>query len=388
MLVEEGDTVAVGTPVAVLTATADEPFDLDAVPGASASAAVDPGSTGSAATDGEDAPRSDAAVERPRTPRRPPSRPRTRAAAPGNATLTPVVRRLLDEHGLDPADVIGSGRDGRITRADVLAAAANPPMAPAPASATNARSAIAPPESIIEPGPDDEVVPYSKARAATAEHMRRSLDTAAHALVAVPVDYAKVDPVRRAAKLSFLPFVARAVVDAIRDFPHVNASVDADRLIVHRAVHLGVAVDVDQEALMVPVLKGAHELRLRALSDGISDLADKARRRRLPGDAFGGGTFTITNVGSYGTVITAPIISRPQVAILSSDGVRMTPVAVPIDPEASPGGADGWAVAVHPVGNLSLSFDHRAIDGAYAAAFLARVRSIVEERDWSAEVAR
>jgi 2-oxoglutarate dehydrogenase E2 component (dihydrolipoamide succinyltransferase) len=229
---------------------------------------------------------------------------------------------------------------------------------------------------------DDEVVDFSKARIATAEHMVRSLATSAHALVAVEVDYATIDPVRRAAKLSYLPFVARAVVDAIREFPHVNASVDGDRLVVHRRVHLGVAVDVAQEALMVPVVAGADELRLRALSDAVADLAERARRRRLGGDELTGGTFTLTNVGSYGTLVTAPIINQPQVAILSTDGVRMAPVAVPVGTD----GERAWGIAVHPVGNLCLSFDHRAFDGAYAAAFLARVREILQTRDWSTEV--
>ena len=227
-------------------------------------------------------------------------------------------------------------------------------------------------------GIGDEVVELTKARAATAGHMRASLDTAAHALVVVGVDYSAVEPVRRAGGLSYLPFVARAVVDSLRRFPHLNASFDVDRLVVHGDVNLGVAVDVAGEALVVPVVRDAQDLRLRALSDMIDELADQARRRRLPGDAFTGGTFTLTNVGFYGTVVAAPIINLPQVAILSTDGVRMTPVAVRTE-------GDSWAVAVHPVGNLSLAFDHRAVDGAYAVAFLASVRSILEERDWQTE---
>jgi 2-oxoglutarate dehydrogenase E2 component (dihydrolipoamide succinyltransferase) len=208
--------------------------------------------------------------------------------------------------------------------------------------------------------------------------MMRSLATSAHTLVAVEVDYHQVDPVRRAAGLSYLPFVARATIDALAEFPHVNASVGDDVLIVHRKVHLGVAIDVEFQALVVAVVENAGELRLRALSDAIADLAARARSKRLSADDLTGGTFTITNVGSYGTVVTGPIINQPQVGILSSDGVKMKPVAV-----RSTGG--DWSVAVHPVGNLSLSFDHRAFDGAYAAAFLARVRDILETRDWSQE---
>jgi pyruvate dehydrogenase E2 component (dihydrolipoamide acetyltransferase) len=173
--------------------------------------------------------------------------------------------------------------------------------------------------------------------------------------------------------------VARAVVDAIAEFPHVNASVGQDELIVHPRINLGVAVDVDFQALVVPVVIDAGGKRMRALADEIGALADRARAKRLTGDDLSGGTFTITNVGSYGTLVTAPVINQPQVAILSTDGVKMRPVAV----RAASG---EWTIAVHPTGNLSLSFDHRAFDGAYAAAFLARVRDILETRDWTQEV--
>src|SRR4051794_29966827 len=227
-------------------------------------------------------------------------------------------------------------------------------------------------------GPDDDVVELSRARLATAHHMRASLDAAAHALVVVQVDWTAVDEARRASGLSYLPFVARAVMDGLGSFPNLNASFDGDRLVVHRRVPLGIAVDVAQEALLVPVVHDAHDLRLPALGAAIAEVADLARRRRLPGDAFDGGTFTVTNVGSYGTVIAAPIINPPQVAILSTDGVRMTPVAVRA--------GDEWGIGIRPVGNLSLSFDHRAVDGAYAAAFLARVRDLIEQRGWSVEV--
>jgi pyruvate dehydrogenase E2 component (dihydrolipoamide acetyltransferase) len=173
--------------------------------------------------------------------------------------------------------------------------------------------------------------------------------------------------------------VARAVVDAIGEFPNVNSSVGDDVLIVHPHVHLGVAVDVDFQALVVPVVKNADGKRLRALADEIAEQAAKARAKRLTADDLAGGTFTLTNVGAYGTLVTAPVINQPQVAILSTDGVKMRPVAL-----RAPNGE--WTIGVHPMGNLCLSFDHRAYDGAYAAAFLARVRDILETRDWSQEV--
>jgi 2-oxoglutarate dehydrogenase E2 component (dihydrolipoamide succinyltransferase) len=232
---------------------------------------------------------------------------------------------------------------------------------------------------VPQAGPDDDVEEFTKARRATAQHMVRSLATSAHTLVATEVDYHGLDPVRRSANLSFLPFVARATIDALREFPHVNASVGEDELIVHRRIHLGIAVDVEFQALVVPVIRDAGDMRLPALADAMASQAEKARSKRLTPDDLTGGTFTITNVGSYGTVVTAPVINQPQVAILSTDSVRMRPAAVRSE-------SGEWTVAIHPLGNLCLSFDHRAFDGAYAAAFLAKVRELLETRDWAQEL--
>ncbi len=354
VLVAEGDTVPVGTVLALIGGAAE-----------AVEAVEDPADRRRPAGRSDDTP-----APRPEPPRRQPAR----REASGRPNLSPVVARLLDEHGLSPGQVTGSGRDGRITRADVVAAAARPSTGAAPEPGP-ARAVVP------EPGPEDELVPFSSARRATAEHMRRSLGTSAHAFVATEVDYAAVDPVRRDAGLSYLPFVARAVVDALGEFRHLNASVGHDCLIVHPEVHLGVAVDLDGEALVVPVVREAGLLRLEALAGAMAGLADRARRRRLGVDELSGATFTLTNVGAQGTLLAVPIINQPQVAILSTDGVRPRPVAT--------SGPDGeWAVTVHPVGNLSLSFDHRAIDGAYAAAFLSRVRTILEERAWTEEVGR
>ncbi len=199
-----------------------------------------------------------------------------------------------------------------------------------------------------------------------------------HALVVTEVDYSAVDAVRRPHHLTYLPFVARAVVRAVHDFPHVNASVTDDGLLVHRQVGLGVAVDLDFEGLVVPVVHGADELRLPALAAGIDEVAERARARQLGMPDLEGGTITVTNVGSYGTVMAAPIINHPQVAIVSTDGVRVRPVAVRA--------GDDWALAFRPVGNLSLSFDHRAFDGAYATAFISRVRELLEQSAWEEEL--
>jgi len=224
-------------------------------------------------------------------------------------------------------------------------------------------------------------------RRVTAEHMVRSIATSAHALVAMETDFENVDRVRREFKdrfvaeegvsLSYLPFVARAVIDVLHKYPHLNASVGDDALIVHHDIHLGIAVDLALEGLIVPVVHNADGQSLRGLARSIADLASRARSRKLSADDISGGTFTITNPGPFGTFITVPIIAQPQVAILSTDGVTRKPVVVSVDGMES--------IAIHSVGTLALSFDHRAVDGAYAAAFLKDVAVIIATRDWKAE---
>jgi 2-oxoglutarate dehydrogenase E2 component (dihydrolipoamide succinyltransferase) len=377
ILVGDGETVRIGTVLAVITAGADD--EIGAPNEAPAPAPVL--AAASAAPASNRPPVAPAVAPAVGVASHPPA-----PTGNGNGFLSPVVKALLAEHGLSPADVRGTGREGRITRADVLATAAarRTPPASAPVITRGAESAAAVPVQArpyppAEPSGDDAVVEFTRARRSTAEHMARSLATSAHTLVVTEVDYHGIEPVRAAARLSYLPFVARAVIDGIAEFPNVNASVGHDELIVHRHIHLGVAVDVEFQALVVPVVHDAGDLRLPALSDAVAALAAKARAKRLSGDDLTGGTFTITNVGAYGTLVTAPVINQPQVAILSTDGVRMRPVALRA-------GSGEWTIGVHPVGNLSLSFDHRAFDGAYASAFLARVRDILEQRDWSQEV--
>jgi 2-oxoglutarate dehydrogenase E2 component (dihydrolipoamide succinyltransferase) len=233
------------------------------------------------------------------------------------------------------------------------------------------------------------VVPFSRIRRRTAEHMVRSKATSPHALVAVEVDYGNVDRVRLAEKdafrasegvaLTYLPFISRATVDALREFPELNASVGNDELVVHHDVNLGYAVDLDFQGLMVPVVHNADGMRLRALARAVGDVADRARASTLGPDDVIGGTFTITNVGSYGTTITFPVINQPQVAILSTDGIKKRPIVV-----EQADGSD--AIVIRPIGWLALAWDHRAVDGAYAAAFLKRVKEIIETRDWAQEL--
>lgn len=310
--------------------------------------------------------------------------------------MSPVVRKLIAENGLDVSRITGTGPGGRITRDDVIAvieggasrvvAPAPAPAAPAVAPTTASRPVTAP---RVVAGARDESIPLSKIRQATGAHMLMSKGVSPHAFSVVEVDFANVDATRSRVKddfkssegfsLTYLPFIARAVVDALVEFPHLNASVGENELIVHRYVDLGIAVDLEFQGLLVPVVRDAEEKRLRGLAREINDLASRTRSRRLTPDEISGGTFTITNNGSAGSVLTMPIINQPQVAILSTDAIVKKAVVVEI-----PGGGD--SIAIHPVGNLAMAWDHRAFDGAYAAGFLVKVKSILETRDWSSEV--
>jgi pyruvate dehydrogenase E2 component (dihydrolipoamide acetyltransferase) len=284
--------------------------------------------------------------------------------------LSPVVKRLLAEHRIDdPSLIPGTGAEGRITRDDVLAYVASRGGAP----------------------PAETTVPMSRIRQLTAEHMVRSVAISPHVLQAVEVDFHAVERLRGAAgeafraregfSLGYLPFVARAVCQAIPEYPHVNASVRGDALVVHHRVHLGIAVDLDRQGLVVPVVKDAAGKTVRALAVEIHRLADRARRGQLAPDDVTEGTYTISNSGPFGTLITAPIIHQPQVAILSTDGVRKRPVV--IERSAADGGD---AIEIRPVGVLAQCFDHRAFDGAYSEAFLRRVREILEQANFEAEL--
>jgi 2-oxoglutarate dehydrogenase E2 component (dihydrolipoamide succinyltransferase) len=416
ILVQEGETVPVGAKLAVIgdagSAPAPQP-QAQAQPaakpepqpdaGAAAPEPMEGDSAAEVATKAQQAGASEQQATAVATQDAPPDASGNGGGA-DSRVLSPVVRRLIAEHNLQPDAIPGTGAGGRITRADVLAyidkggAPAPAPAQPTPQSKPQPQAAPAaapspkpaPASSTVTAGDRDEVVAFSNIRRRTAEHMRRSIDTSPHAVVIMEVDYENVDRVRgpqrkrfkeeEGVSLTYLPFISRAVIDAIREFPHVNASMGNDELLVHRYVNLGIAVDMDFQGLIVPVVHDADGKRLRALAREIGDLGSRAKARKLGADDIVGGTFTLTNVGGYGTAMTIPIINQPQVAILSTDGVKPKPVAVPL--------ADGgYGIAVHPVGNIVLSFDHRAYDGAYAAAFLAKVKDILETRDWAQELA-
>ena len=403
--VAEGDTVPVGTVIAVVGAAGAAPAPTSApAPVAAAPAPVAVAPTPVVAPAPAPAP---APVVVASAPAPAPAVAAPAPVATSNKLLSPVVRRLVAEHGIDVNALVGSGPGGRITREDVLdhidrtglkatpVAAAPAPVvaAPAPVAAAAPTPVVAAPAPVARPAvvssDREQVIALSKIRKLTGSHMIMSKSTSPHAFSVVEVDYANVDRARSAIKdswkagegfsLTYLPFISRAVVDALREFPHLNASIDGDNLVVHGYVDLGIAVDLDYTGLLVPVVRNADGKRIRAIAREINDLASRARNRKLLPDEIQGGTFTISNNGSAGSVLTMPIINQPQVAILSTDAIVRKPVVVTA--------ADGSeSIAIHPVGNLSMSWDHRAFDGAYSGRFLARVKQILESQDWSAEL--
>jgi pyruvate dehydrogenase E2 component (dihydrolipoamide acetyltransferase) len=358
ILVEAGGTVKVGTPLAII-----DTGDLGSVAAPPRTAGVPVAPTPSATAVAPVAPVAPVASAAPVT---------QRAATPTHghgAPLSPAVRRLVAEHGVDIARIRGTGRDGRVKRDDVLSHLEKHQAAP-----TTTRG-------------DAETVPFSPMRKRIAEHMVRSKATSAHVLQAVEVDFSGVEAARGALKkawkeregtsLTYLPFVARAVALALAEFPHLNAHVTGDSLTVYKAINLSLAVDLDRGGLVAPVIKNAAALRVPDMARSISRIAERARSNALKPDDMTEGTYSLTNNGSFGTFITAPVINQPQVAILSVDGVQRRPWVVTDD--------EGERIEIRPVGMLAHSFDHRAVDGAYSGAYLRLVKQILESREWMGE---
>ena len=301
------------------------------------------------------------------------------AAAPAAAPPTPA-----DAVAPPVSAPVAAAAPAPVVVAPPAAPVVVPPSAPAALSVVAASSAPA-----VRLGGRDELVPFNNIRRRTGEHMLMSLSTAPHAFIAVEVDFTAVDRLRNAKKegfkadegfsLTYMPFIARAVVDAVRTYPNVNASVADNSLVVHHAVALGIAVDLDFGGLMVPVVRDADGKRMRAIARDIADLASRARSKKLTPDDITGGTFTLSNAGPYGIDLMQSIINQPQVGILSITSVKKKPVVVEL-----PDGSE--TIAIRPQGMLGLSWDHRAFDGAYAASFLHEVQKILETRDWSTEL--
>ncbi len=286
--------------------------------------------------------------------------------------LSPAVRKISAENNIDIARIKGSGKSGRVTKKDLLAYLAG----------ASIKSVLTPPSLTAE------LLPFDRIRKLTAEHMVMSKATSPHVLQTVEVNYGAVDELRRKVgpswkaekgySLTYLPFIAKALVYAMGEFPRVNASIDGDALQLHATINLAIAVDLNFNGLVAPVIKDCANKSIADLAESIKLLSTKAHAGKLSPDDFANGTYTISNSGPFGTLMTAPIINQPQVAIISTDGIRKKPVVLESE--------QGDSIAIRPVGILAQSFDHRAFDGAYSAAFLNRVREILETHDWGSEV--
>ena len=373
-LVEEGKTVGINTVVARITedgaAAKAEPAKAEPP----AQETIKPAPAPAAPLEREAEPEAEAGPE-----------PQAEAGGP----LSPLVRRMAREYNIDLARVRGSGAGGRITKQDVEAylAQQKAPAPPAPAPRPAAPPPVAPqPAPAQAPAPaagvaKARVEPMGNMRAKIAEHMVLSRRTSAHVTTVHKVDMTKVARTRERQKadfqtrygisLTYLPFVTRATVEALRAYPLLNASLEGANIIYHNEINIGIAVALEN-GLIVPVIRNADEKNVLGLQRSIVDLAARARSRQLKPDEVQGGTFSITNFGGYGSVIATPIINQPQVGILGVGMVEKMPVVV------------DDAIAIRSICYLSLSFDHRLVDGALADQFTAKIKAVLE--NWSEEV--
>ena len=459
ILVPEGETVAVGTAMVVIgdageetdsgQATTEQPTAEEEAPGAEPApeeAPSDEAVSGEAATEDQAAEDEVATEEAPaaEATEEPPAAQATEESAPAEApadveattgeketatapteepssssypvggngggegdgmrrVLSPVVRKLAREHGLDLATVPGTGQGGRITRQDVEAYLAQEPAeapaaittAPAPGEAPTAPAPAAPARPAtgeVPSGPGDRVEDLDRLRVRIGENMIRAKQTAAHVWTSVEVDFEAVERVRQEHRetfkqregfsLTYLPFIARATIDALRAFPVVNSSyyLEQRKAVFHDRINLGIAIDLDQKGLIVATIRDADELRLVAVARRVRELADKARTGKLEPDDVIGSSFTITNPGPFGSFMSAPVINVPNVGILSTDTVAKRPVVI-----TDEHGQDG--IAIRHIGYLGLSWDHRAFDGSTAVMFLGRIKENLQTWDWTQELA-
>jgi pyruvate dehydrogenase E2 component (dihydrolipoamide acetyltransferase) len=413
ILAQEGETVAVGTKIAVIAPEGAE-VDAEAPPepptqeaAQEAEAASGAEGEGPAAEKAAEAPApepepvQEAAPEPPAPAPAAPATPAAPTAEDDNGRreakfVSPVVARIAAEHNVDVGSVEGTGRGGRVTKKDILGyiesgqagqapapAEAPPeeaPPAPAPAAAPQAAPAAQAQEG-------ETVEPMSAMRKGIAEHMRRSLDTSAHVTSSIEVDMTKIAALRQKLKKdwassygvnpTFLAFVARAVVDTLKDYPWINGELRGDSIVTRNYVNLGFAVELaDGKGLIVPVVRNAETLNLLGMAKAIADIAERARSKQLLPDDVQGGTFTITNPGGYGTFHGTPVISQPQAAILGTYAVVKRPWVVEDE--------DGQdALAIRSMMNVTLTYDHRLVDGALAGRFLRDLRERLQSWDES-----
>ncbi len=419
ILVQEGETVDVGTKLAVIVPAGAEAPPAEA-PAPEPEEAPAPAPEPQAAEEPEPEPA--AAAPEPAQPPAPAApAPTNGADGAGEKTfVSPVVARIASEHGVDVGQVQGTGRGGRVTKKDIMAfvesgEVAAPQEAPAPAAPAPEAPAPEPaavPEAPPEPAPaaaappppkpapakpqpepvaagaGETIEPMTAMRRGIAEHMRRSLDTSAHVTTVFEIDMSKVVALRKKLKPeyeksygvnpTYLAFIARATIEAIKNWPWVNAEIRGEQIVRKNYVNLGIAVALGGgQGLIVPAIKNAEGLNLLGLARAIADVADRSRNKKLTPDDVQGGTFTITNPGGWGAIIGTPIISQPQVAILDIEALVKRAVVVQDE-----SGQD--VIGIRPMMNLCLSYDHRLVDGAYAAQFMKELRENLETWDESA----
>lgn len=376
VLVEEGATVEINTVVARIAE--DGAGAVEAEP---------------AAEEKREEAKAEERGAEPAAPRREPEEApapveaRETAPAEPQGPISPLVRRMAREHDIDLSQVRGTGAGGRITKQDVEAyLASREKPAAAPAAAPPAAPAAKPPEKVEPVMPAGaarkRVEPMSTMRQKIAEHMVYSKRTSAHVTTIHKADVTSIARIRDGLKgefkerygfsLTFLPFFIRAAAQALREFPIVNASIDGTNIIYHNEIHVGIAVALDN-GLIVPVIRNADSLSVVGLQRAIVDLAGRARARQLKPDEVQGGTFSITNFGSFGSLFATPVINQPNVAILGIGAVGKEPVVTADD-----------AIAIRSTCYVGLTFDHRLIDGALADQFTARVKQILE--NWNEQV--
>ena len=412
ILVQEGQTVDVGTKLGQIGGSATAEAPAASAPEPEAAAPAEP-ATAEAAAEAEAA--SPAETPAPTAPE-PSAAPPAAAQQPsgnGKAFVSPVVARIASEHGVDPSQVPGTGSGGRVTKKDILAyvesggaqqqapatepaaapepaqaeAPAPAPPAPAKEQAPPAKPPAAAPVAAGETLPGETVEPMTAMRRGIAEHMRRSVDTAAHVTSAIEVDFTKIVAARAALKKEFqanygvnptyLVYVAFAAVKTLADYPYINGEMRGDSIVTRNFVNLGIAVELAEgKGLIVPVLRNAETLNMLGIAKGIAEIADKARNKRLVPDDVQGGTFTITNPGGYGTFHGTPVINQPQSSILGTYALVKRPWVV-----TDENGND--AIAIRPLMNITLTYDHRLVDGAYAGRFLRDLRERLE--GWEGE---
>jgi pyruvate dehydrogenase E2 component (dihydrolipoyllysine-residue acetyltransferase) len=416
ILVQEGETVEVGTKLAVIGGEAGAPAPEPEAPPepATAAAAAEAQAPSSAET-----PAPAATPEPTPAPAPQPVAAPTNGEQDSKSFVSPVVARIAAEHGVNVSSVPGTGRGGRVTKKDILqfvesgAAAAPPAEAPAPAPAAAPEPAPAPAEAPPPPpapepapapaaeappkpapapapqpvaaAPGEQFEPMSAMRRGIAEHMRRSLDTSAHVTSAIEVDMSRVVEIRGKLKPEFqkqygvnptyLIFVARAVVETLKKYPWINGEIRGEQIVTRPNINLGFAVELaDGKGLIVPVVKHAEGLNLLGIAQTVTDIAERARNKKLTPEEVQGGTFTITNPGGYGTFHGTPIISQPQAAILGTYALVKRPWVV-----QDSFGKD--VIAIRPIMNLTLTYDHRLVDGALAGRFLRDLKEALESWD-------